>query len=98
MNIIVTGSGGYIGGQIMLQLKDAGHTVYGIDRQQPPKHLLGVCDKFLYQDFASDVALSWIIAKQPDAIVHCAGTSLVGPSMQNPSDYYNNNVVKTLKL
>ena len=98
MNIIVTGSGGYIGGQIMLQLKDAGHTVYGIDRQQPPKHLLGVCDKFLYQDFASDVALSWIIAKQPDAIIHCAGTSLVGPSMKNPSDYYNNNVVKTLKL
>ena len=98
MNIIVTGSGGYIGGQIMLQLKDAGHTVYGIDRQQPPKHLLGVCDKFLYQDFASDVALSWIIAKQPDAIIHCAGTSLVGPSMQDPAEYYNNNVAKTLRL
>jgi UDP-glucose 4-epimerase len=98
MNVIVTGSGGYIGGQIMLQLKDAGHTVYGIDRQQPPKHLLGVCDRFLLQDFASDVALSYIISKQPDAIIHCAGTSLVGPSMQNPSDYYNNNVVKTLKL
>ena len=98
MNVIVTGSGGYIGGQIMLQLKDAGHTVYGIDKQQPPKHLLGGCDKFLYQDFASDVALSWIIAKQPDAIIHCAGTSLVGPSMNNPGDYYNNNVVKTLRL
>ena len=98
MNIIVTGSAGYIGGQIMLQLKDAGHTVYGIDRQQPPRHLLGVCDRFLLQDFASDVALSWIISKQPDAIIHCAGTSLVGPSIQNPSEYYNNNVVKTLKL
>jgi UDP-glucose 4-epimerase len=98
MNVIVTGSGGYIGGQIMLQLKDAGHTVYGIDKQQPPKHLLGVCNNFLFQDFASDVALSWIIAKQPDAIIHCAGTSLVGPSMNNPSDYYNNNVVKTLRL
>ena len=98
MNIIVTGSAGYIGGQIMLQLKDAGHTVYGIDRQQPPKHLLGVCDRFLLQDFAADVSLSWIISKQPDAIIHCAGTSLVGPSMQEPADYYNNNVVKTLKL
>ena len=32
MNVIVTGSAGYIGGQIMLQLKDAGHTVYGIKR------------------------------------------------------------------
>jgi UDP-glucose 4-epimerase len=98
MNIIVTGSAGYIGGQIILQLKDAGHTVYGIDQQEPPRHLLGVCNNFLYQDFASDVALSWIINKQPDAIIHCAGTSLVGPSMQDPSDYYNNNVVKTLRL
>lgn len=96
--IIVTGSAGYIGGQTMLLLKDAGHTVYGIDRRNPPKHLLGVCDGYLYQDFASDVALSWIIAKQPDAIVHCAGTSLVGPSVQDPAEYYNNNVAKTLKL
>lgn len=98
MNIIVTGSAGYIGGQTALLLKDAGHEVYGIDRREPPKHLQGVCDRFLLQDFASDVALSWIIAKQPDAIIHCAGTSLVGPSVKNPSEYYNNNAVKTLKL
>ena len=96
--VVVTGSAGYIGGQTALLLKDAGHTVYGIDRREPPRHLQGVADGFLYQDFASDVALSWIIAKQPDAIVHCAGTSLVGPSMADPSEYYNNNVVKTLKL
>jgi UDP-glucose 4-epimerase len=98
MNIIVTGSAGYIGGQTMLLLKDEGHTVYGIDRREPPKHLRGVCDEFKYQDFASDVALSWIISKQPDAIVHCAGTSLVGPSVTDPAEYYNNNVAKTLKL
>jgi UDP-glucose 4-epimerase len=98
MNIIVTGSAGYIGGQIALLLKDAGHAVYGIDRREPPKHLRGVVDNFLFQDFASDVALSWIIAQQPDAIIHCAGTSLVGPSIKNPADYYNNNVVKTLRL
>lgn len=98
MIVIVTGVAGYIGGQTALLLKDAGHEVYGIDRRQPPGHLQGVCDKFLFQDFASDVALSWIISKQPDAIIHCAGTSLVGPSMQDPSEYYNNNVAKTLKL
>lgn len=96
--VIVTGSAGYIGGQTALLLKDAGHSVYGIDRRDPPKHLLGVCNGFLFQDFASDVALSWIIAKQPDAIIHCAGTSLVGPSVKDPSEYYNNNVAKTLKL
>lgn len=96
--VIVTGSAGYIGGQTALLLKDAGHEVYGIDRRDPPKHLLGVCDGYLFQDFASDVALSWIIAKRPDAIIHCAGTSLVGPSVTDPAEYYNNNVVKTLKL
>jgi len=98
MIVIVTGSAGYIGGQTALLLKDAGHEVYGIDRRDPPKHLQGVCNGFLYQDFASDVALSWIIAKQPDAIIHCAGTSLVGPSVKDPAEYYNNNVAKTLKL
>ena len=98
MIVIVTGSAGYIGGQTALLLKDAGHEVYGIDRRDPPKHLLGVCDGYLYQDFASDVALSWIISKQPDAIIHCAGTSLVGPSVTDPAEYYNNNVAKTLKL
>lgn len=96
--VIVTGSAGYIGGQTVLALKDAGHEVYGIDRRQRPRHLVGVDNGFLYQDFASDVALGWIVAKQPDAIVHCAGTSLVGPSVDNPSEYYDNNVVKTLKL
>jgi UDP-glucose 4-epimerase len=96
--VIVTGSAGYIGGQTALLLKDAGHEVYGIDRREPPRHLAGVVDRFLQQDFASDVALSWIIARQPSAIIHCAGTSLVGPSMQDPAEYYNNNVVKTLKL
>jgi UDP-glucose-4-epimerase GalE len=96
--VIVTGSAGYIGGQTALLLKDAGHEVYGIDRRESPKHLQGVCDGFLYQDFASDVALSWIIQKQPAAIIHCAGTSLVGPSVKDPAEYYNNNVTKTLKL
>lgn len=98
MNIIVTGSAGYIGGQTVLLLKDAGHAVYGIDRRDPPRHLLGIVDGYLYQDFASDVALSWIINKQPAAIIHCAGTSLVGPSVTDPAEYYNNNVAKTLKL
>jgi UDP-glucose 4-epimerase len=96
--VIVTGAAGYIGGQTALLLKDAGHEVYGIDRKELPVHLRGVPNGFLYQDFASDVALAWIIAKQPNAIVHCAGTSLVGPSMTDPSEYYNNNVVKTLRL
>jgi UDP-glucose 4-epimerase len=32
---------------------------------------------------------------KPEAIIHCAGTSLVGPSIDNPREYYDNNFVKT---
>ncbi len=96
--VVVTGAAGYIGGQISLLLKDAGHKVIGIDRRQYPSNLSGVFDRFVRNDFASDTALNALIQERPDAVIHCAATSLVGPSIEHPDDYYNNNVVKTLKL
>ena len=98
MIVVVTGAAGYIGGQTVLQLKDAGHTVYGIDQRPMPPHLQDVCDRFLLQDFANDIALAWIINYRPDTIIHCAGTSLVGPSLKDPGEYYVNNVAKTLRM
>ena len=95
--VIVTGAAGYIGGQCALQLHDAGHIVIGIDRRSLPAHLKDIM-KFVQADFDSDESFKTIIATRPDAIIHCAGTSLVGPSIANPSEYYNNNVVKTLHL
>lgn len=95
--VVVTGAAGYIGGQCALQLHDAGHSVIGIDRRPLPAHLQGIME-FVQADFDSDESFRKIIAVRPDAIIHCAGTSLVGPSIKNPSDYYNNNVVKTLHL
>jgi UDP-glucose 4-epimerase len=98
MNVIVTGAAGYIGGQIALQLKGAGHTVIGIDRRPLQKHQVGQIDNFLQADFDSDIAYKKLLETQPNAIVHCAGTSLVGPSIKKPSEYYGNNVVKTMNL
>jgi UDP-glucose 4-epimerase len=97
MNIVVTGAAGYIGGQIALQLTDAGHSVTGIDRRPLPRHLKGTI-KFVQADFDSDESYRRLLDVRPEAIVHCAGTSLVGPSIKHPSDYYHNNVVKTLNL
>lgn len=96
--VVVTGAAGYIGGQISLQLKDAGHRVVGIDNRNYPAHLTGVFDSYLHNDFASDPGLNVLIREQPTAIIHCAGTSLVGPSIKNPDVYFENNVVKTLKM
>jgi UDP-glucose 4-epimerase len=98
MNVVVTGAAGYIGGEICLKLKDAGHRVLGIDFSPLPDHLQGVPDHFLFRDFADQDSTAEMHGWQPDAIIHCAGTSLVGPSMTTPGIYYNNNVVKTIKL
>lgn len=98
MNIVVTGVAGYIGGQVALQLKDAGHTVTGIDSRPLQKHQKGLLDCFVLADFDSNTAYKKLLNVRPDAIVHCAGTSLVGPSIKNPSEYYFNNVAKTLQL
>lgn len=96
--VVVTGCAGYIGGQIALCLQDAGYLVIGIDRRPLQTHQSSLVDNFVQVDFDSDRAYKKLLEVQPDAVVHCAGTSLVGPSMAAPSDYYNNNVVKTLHM
>jgi len=98
MNVIVTGAAGYIGGQVALQLKDAGHVVTGIDFRPLQPHQKGLLDGFVLADFDSDTAYKKLLDVRPEAIVHCAGTSLVGPSIKHPSTYYFNNVAKTLQL
>jgi UDP-glucose 4-epimerase len=61
----------------------------------PPDHLIVCGVKWHTGDFANEVGLDSIKSFQPDAIIHCAGTSLVGPSIANPEEYYDNNFVKT---
>jgi UDP-glucose 4-epimerase len=100
MRVLVTGASGYIGGQTALQLYDQGHEVYGLDRNPLPDHLkkLNLFAGFSEHDFVLEDAMNWITYVNPDAIIHCAGTSLVGPSMTDPAEYYENNFVKTKKL
>ena len=95
MRVVVTGGAGYIGGQTVLKLLDAGHSVFAIDCSLDLNPLVDCGAKWLVGDFAGEVALRAIETFQPDAIVHCAGTSLVGPSMTNPAEYYDNNFVRT---
>lgn len=97
--IIVTGGCGYIGSHIAkaFKLADENNLVYIIDRVRRD-HTLHKMQWMQTDDYAADASIALIIAVQPDVIVHCAGTSLVGPSIKDPSTYWDNNVVKTIKL
>ena len=95
MKVVVTGAAGYIGGETLIKLVDAGHDVLAIDRAMPPGHLIPVPCQWHTGDFSAELGLDAIKRFCPDAIIHCAGTSLVGPSVLNPQEYYDNNFVKT---
>ena len=96
--VAVTGAVGFIGGQTMIALKSAGYKVLGIDKVRLPINLKSYADCFMQEDYASSYALDAIYRHQPLAIVHCGGTSLVGPSMKDPAGYYHNNFIKTKTL
>lgn len=97
MKVVVTGGCGYIGSHVARAFKMNGDEVYIIDRVKR-EHTLKDIDGYFIGDFISDASLATIYDVAPDIIVHCAGTSLVGPSMTNPAEYYENNVVKTVAL
>ena len=95
MKVAVTGAAGYIGGETLIKLVDAGHDVLAIDRVMPPGNLIAIPCQWHTGDFASELGIDAIKLFCPDAVIHCAGTSLVGPSLGHPEEYYNNNFIKT---
>jgi UDP-glucose-4-epimerase GalE len=97
--IVVTGGCGYIGSHVARAFKkdNKENRVYIIDRVRREHTLQGI-DGYFIDDFSSDASLATIVDLNPNLIVHCAGTSLVGPSMMNPAEYYDNNVAKTIKM
>ena len=95
--IFVTGATGYIGSHVCKALKQAGYEVVGLDRVHR-EHTIKHMDRFIEADYHSPVCFDALAYEQPDAIIHLAGTSLVGPSMADPGEYYTNNVAKTAAL
>ena len=95
--IVVTGSSGYIGGTICYLLKQKGYKVVAID-SRPQPHLHQYYDVQIVDDFCSYNSFLTIKNNEPAAIIHCAGTSLVGPSLHDPGPYFHNNLNKTQSL
>ena len=92
--IIITGAAGFIGGHTAKVFKQAGYRIIGVDHALTIPETAPYFDQLLIDDFVDFTALAADI-NNVDAIIHCAGTSLVGPSIQNPYLYYWNNSSKT---
>lgn len=96
--VAVTGACGYIGGQTVLKFKDKGYKVLGVDRAATAPWIRQACDAFVEGDFTNLMFVLNVVNNNVEAIIHCAGTSLVGPSVLSPGQYYVNNVGNTAKL
>lgn len=96
--VLITGAGGFVGGETVLAFKDINWQVIAVDHQCFPEHLTGVADVEFCQDFTAPEVLESILEYRPTSIVHCAAKSLVGPSMMSPAQYYEHNVVRVKNL
>lgn len=96
--VAITGCNGYIGGQTALRFKDLGYKVLGVDRNATSPWVTEQLDQVIKGDFTNAIFINSLIDKNPVALIHIAGTSLVGPSVTDPAPYYANNVGNTAKL
>src|SRR3569623_2305564 len=99
MRLIVCGGAGYIGSHMCKLLAEAGHEVAVIDNLATG-HRAAVQWGELYEgDIGDDAFVADTFARvKPQGVLHFAARSLVGASVEKPSDYYRNNVLATLGL
>ena len=95
--VIITGVLGFIGGHTAKAFKQAGYRVIGIDREWTLKEGSSFCDMLFIDDFVN-ITATVAVKEQAYSIIHIAGTSLVGPSLKDPGEYYRNNVAKTNQM
>lgn len=99
MAILVTGGAGYIGSHTVAELLSRGKEVVVIDNLQSG-HREALLGGTLYEgDLRDKDLLAKLFAENEiEAVIHFAASSLVGESMKDPVQYYDNNVYGTLCL
>ena len=100
MKILITGGAGYIGSTIYSALKDHGYDPIILDSLTAGDPNFTINKNFYHGDIGDSKRLDEIFADHPDigVTIHCAASIIVPESMDNPSDYYNNNVINSIKL
>ena len=107
MNILLTGGTGYIGSHTAVVLTSAGHQVVLYDNLANSdasvvdrlEKIAGARLPFVLGDIRHTALLvSTLKTYGIEAVIHFAGLKAVGESVQNPLEYYDNNLGGTISL
>lgn len=107
MRIFLTGGMGFIGSHTAVALLEAGHEVTLYDNLSNADR--SVCDRiakitgntplFIEGDIRDEKKLEAALkSTSAEAVIHFAGLKAVGESVEKPLEYYDNNVVGTVRL
>jgi UDP-glucose 4-epimerase len=100
MSVLVTGGGGYIGSHMVWHLIDAGEDVVVLDDFSTGFEWAVAPEARIVHGDCGDQALVGRLIEEHriEAIIHFAGSLLVGESVAKPLAYYLNNTVKSRAL
>jgi UDP-glucose 4-epimerase len=105
--ILVTGGAGYIGSHTCIELHNSGDDFVVFDNlsnssQESLKRvgeIIGQEVKFVKGDIRNPKDLQSVFDRYDiDSVIHFAGLKAVGESVEKPLEYYDNNIVGTLRL
>ena len=100
MNVLVTGAAGYIGSVIVADLISNGHAVIALDNLSlGHRNAIHPNATFVPCDLSNLDQVSSVFSTQEiDAVIHMAGQSLVGESMQDPGKFFRANILNGLNV
>jgi len=105
--VLVTGGAGYIGSHTLVELRNGGYDFVVYDNlsnssKEAIKRVEKIIDKhitFIQGDIRDKSSLKKAFEDYSiDSVIHFAGLKAVGESVEKPLEYYDNNVVGTIRL
>ena len=98
-NVLVTGGAGYIGAHAVLALIEQGFEPVILDNFSTGHRYATQGCELIEADLRDAASLgSALTSKQFDGVMHFAAKSIVGDSIRDPLDYFENNVTGSLNL
>jgi UDP-glucose 4-epimerase len=99
MEVLVTGGAGFIGSHMVKMLATRGYSVVTLDDLSAGFRDAVLAGEFVHGSLYDIAGLDALFSAHTfDAVIHFAGSIVVGESVRDPSKYYRNNLVATLNL